>query len=52
MREMRVKGEYIHHETIKGSMGIKISAPGLENAMAGSELYKAENDEEVDQFKA
>lgn len=33
-------------------MGIKISAPGLENAMAGSELYKAENDEEVDQFKA
>lgn len=52
MKEMRVKGEYIHHETIKGSMGIKISAPGLENAMAGSELYKAENDEEIETFKA
>jgi hypothetical protein len=29
-------------------MGIKISAPGLENAMAGSELYKAETDEEIE----
>jgi hypothetical protein len=25
---------------IKGAMGIKISAPGLENAIAGSELLK------------
>lgn len=32
-------------------MGIKISAPGLENAMAGSELYRAENDEEIETFK-
>jgi translation initiation factor 5B len=52
MREMRVKGDYIHHESIKGSMGIKISAPGLENAMAGSELYKAENEEDVENYKA
>ena len=52
MREMRVKGDYIHHDSIKGSMGIKISAPGFENAMAGSELYKAENDEEIENFKA
>jgi len=49
---MRVKGEYIHHKSIKGSMGIKISAPGLEHAMAGSELYKAENEEEVENYKA
>jgi translation initiation factor 5B len=52
MREMRVKGDYIHHESIKGSMGIKISAPGLDHAMAGSELYKAENEEEIEQFKS
>lgn len=51
MREMRVKGDYIHHESIKGSMGIKISAPGLENAMAGSELYKAENDDDIENYK-
>lgn len=31
------------HQKIKGAMGIKISAPGLEEAIAGSELMKAEN---------
>ena len=48
---MRIKGEYIHHKFIKGSMGIKISAPGLEHAMAGSELYRADNEEEVESYK-
>ena len=52
MKEMRVKGEYIHHQTIHGSMGIKISAPGLENAMAGSELYRAETEEDIENYKA
>ena len=41
LKEIRVKAEYIHHQKIKGAMGIKISAPGLENAIAGSELLKA-----------
>lgn len=36
MKEMRVKGEYIHHDVIYASMGFKISAVGLEDAMAGS----------------
>lgn len=49
---MRVKGEYQHHQAIRGSMGIKISAPNLENAIAGSELYKANNEEEIEDFKA
>jgi len=44
---MRVKGEYVHHQKIKGAMGIKISAPNLENALAGSELLKANNDAEI-----
>ena len=47
MKEMRVKGEYVHHQKIKGAMGIKISAPGLENAMAGAELLLAKNEHEV-----
>ena len=33
-------------------MGIKISAPGLENALPGSELYKANTDEEIEAAKA
>lgn len=52
MREMRVKGDYVHHSSIQGSMGIKISANGLENAIAGSELFRANNEEEVENYKA
>eukprot|EP00347_Sterkiella_histriomuscorum_P017153 403350465 len=52
MREMRVKGDYIHHQSIQGSMGIKISANGLENAIAGSELFRATNEEEIETYKA
>ena len=44
MKELRVKAEYVHHQKIKGAMGIKISAPGLENAIAGSELLKAQTE--------
>jgi hypothetical protein len=29
-------------------MGIKISAPGLENAIAGSELLRANTDKEIE----
>ena len=47
MKEMRVKGEYQHHNKIKGAMGIKISAPGLDHAIAGSELFCCKNEEEV-----
>lgn len=33
-------------------MGIKISAPGLENAIAGSELLKANSEQEIEDAKA
>ncbi|EAS07789.1 elongation factor Tu GTP-binding domain protein (macronuclear) [Tetrahymena thermophila SB210] len=47
MKEIRVKAEYEHHNFIHASMGIKISAPDLEEAVAGSQLYLANtNDEE------
>ncbi|KAK7266172.1 hypothetical protein RIF29_18814 [Crotalaria pallida] len=39
MKELRVKGTYLHHKEIKAAMGIKISAQGLENAIAGTMLY-------------
>eukprot|EP00658_Telonema_sp_P-2_P034199 TRINITY_DN2497_c0_g1_i12.p1 TRINITY_DN2497_c0_g1~~TRINITY_DN2497_c0_g1_i12.p1 ORF type:complete len:749 (-),score=281.37 TRINITY_DN2497_c0_g1_i12:97-2343(-) len=34
MKEIRVKGQYMHHKSIKAAMGIKIAAPGLEQAVA------------------
>ena len=51
MKEMRVKGEYIHHESIKGAMGIKISAPLLENALPGSELWLAKTEDDIEECK-
>ncbi|CAD8169001.1 unnamed protein product [Paramecium octaurelia] len=48
MKEMRVKGEYIHHDVIYASMGLKISAVGLEDAMAGSQMYLANTQEDID----
>lgn len=47
MKEMRVKGDYLHHKSIKGAMGIKISAPDMDHAMAGTQVFRCYNDEEV-----
>jgi len=47
MKEMRVKNEYIHHKKIKAAMGIKISANGLDQAVAGSGLFRVQNKQDV-----
>jgi len=52
MKEMRVKGEYQHHQKIKGAMGIKLSAPGFDHAIAGSELFRCQNESEIEDAKA
>ncbi|XP_055961854.1 eukaryotic translation initiation factor 5B-like [Mercurialis annua] len=39
MKELRVKGAYLHHKEIKAAQGIKISAQGLEHALASTGLY-------------
>jgi translation initiation factor 5B len=51
MKEMRVKGEYVHHQKIKGAMGIKIAAPGMEHAMAGGNLFRCANQDDIDKAK-
>lgn len=50
MKEMRVKGDYINHKFLYGAMGIKISAPDLDHALAGGELLKAENEEQIEEM--
>jgi len=35
-RESRVKGSFMHHKEMKGAMGVKICAHGLEKALAGT----------------
>ncbi|KAH8584273.1 Fun12p GTpase translation initiation factor IF2 [Cryptosporidium sp. chipmunk genotype I] len=54
MHEMRVKGEYIHHRFIKASMGVKICANGLDDAVAGTQLLvpsKNSTPEEIESLK-
>ncbi|CAK73908.1 unnamed protein product (macronuclear) [Paramecium tetraurelia] len=48
MRERRVKGQYILHDFIYASMSLKISAGGLEESMAGSQMYLANIQEDID----
>jgi hypothetical protein len=39
LREMRVKGQLMDHKEIRAAMGVKIVAPGLEHAVAGTSMY-------------
>ncbi len=48
---MRVKDEYIHHDTIVAANGVKIAANGLDSAVAGSPLIVAHTEEEVEEAK-
>jgi len=37
-REMRVKSEYVHHHSIQGAIGVKIVAPDIGRAVAGTSV--------------
>ncbi|XP_057490420.1 eukaryotic translation initiation factor 5B-like [Actinidia eriantha] len=51
MKELRVKGTYLHHKEIKAAQGIKITAQGLEHAIAGTGLYVVGPDDDVEDIK-
>ncbi|KAM0060535.1 putative protein-synthesizing GTPase [Helianthus debilis subsp. tardiflorus] len=51
MKELRVKGAYIHHKEIKAAQGIKITGQNLEHAVAGTALYVVGPDDDVDEIK-
>ncbi|KAJ2004652.1 eukaryotic translation initiation factor 5B [Coemansia thaxteri] len=50
MRELRVKSAYVHHKSIKAAMGVKISAPDLEKAIAGSRLMVVGPDDDEEEM--
>ena len=52
LREMRVKGEYVHHKRIEAAMGVKISAQGLDKAVAGTSVLVAEPEDDIEELKA
>lgn len=46
-----VKSDFTQIEEVYASAGVKIYAPDLENALAGSPLFVAENDEQIEEYK-
>eukprot|EP00667_Euglena_gracilis_P002841 EG_transcript_2847 len=51
LKEMRVKGEYVHHKEIRAAQGVKISATELEHAVAGSYLFTVPDDADEDEIE-
>ena len=50
MKEMRVKTEFINHESVTGAIGVKIFGLNLEYALAGSPMYVYNTDEEAEKY--
>lgn len=51
LKEMRIKGAYVHHKMVKAALGVKISAPDLEKAIAGSRLLVCGPDDDEEELK-
>jgi len=51
LKELRVKSEWVSHPVIYAAMGCKISASNLDGAIAGSELFVAHDDNEVELYQ-
>lgn len=46
LKELRLKSAYVHNKEVKAALGVKISAPNLEGAIAGSRLMVVGPDDE------
>lgn len=51
LRELRVKSQYTNCREVMAAQGIKISAKNLENIVAGTQLYVAHDEDEVEALK-
>lgn len=51
LRELRLKSQYVHNKEVKAALGIKISAPGLEGAIAGSRLMVVGPDDDEEDIE-
>ncbi|KIY45157.1 P-loop containing nucleoside triphosphate hydrolase protein [Fistulina hepatica ATCC 64428] len=51
LRELRIKSAYVHHKEVKAALGVKITAPDLEKAIAGSRLLVVGPDDEEEDLR-
>ncbi|KFH44547.1 Eukaryotic translation initiation factor 5B-like protein [Hapsidospora chrysogenum ATCC 11550] len=51
LRELRLKSQYVHNKEVKAALGVKISAPGLEGAIAGSRLMVVGPDDDEEDIE-
>eukprot|EP01083_Nonionella_stella_P255310 876476_1 len=51
LAEMRVKGEFLRAKEVKASIGVKISAPNLDECVAGSQLFVVGPRDDVEAIK-
>ncbi|GJN67187.1 eukaryotic translation initiation factor 5B [Purpureocillium lilacinum] len=51
LRELRLKSAYVHNKEVKAALGVKISAPGLEGAIAGSRLMVVGPDDDEEDIE-
>jgi len=52
LKEMRVKGQMLDHKEIKAAMGVRVVAPGLEHAVAGTQLFVVGPEDDEEELKA
>ena len=50
-KEMRVKNEYLHHKELAGAIGVKIVAPDIGKAIAGTPVLIIEDEDDPDDVK-
>ena len=51
LKELRIRGAWVHHKEVKAALGVKIVADGLEKAVAGSRLMVVTADDDEDEMK-
>ncbi|KAH9991630.1 P-loop containing nucleoside triphosphate hydrolase protein, partial [Russula compacta] len=51
LRELRIKSSYVHHKQVRAALGVKIVAPDLEKAIAGSRLLVVGPDDDEDDLR-
>jgi translation initiation factor 5B len=52
LKELRLKSAYVHNKEVKAALGVKISAPNLEGAIAGSRLMVVGPDDDESDIEA